>query len=118
MAYTKTTWTDGDIVTSEKLNHMEDGIANSGVMVINDTDGTLDKTWQEIHDAMEANTFCVIKKAVQVIGNSGVHNYLVTEAMNDGIAGSYRVNTLFEPNVSNKYVTTSATGYPKKVDND
>lgn len=26
MAYVKNTWVDGDIVTSEKLNHMEDGI--------------------------------------------------------------------------------------------
>lgn len=28
MAYTKTTWADGDIITAEKLNHIEDGIAN------------------------------------------------------------------------------------------
>ena len=29
MAYTKNTWKTGDIVSSQKLNHMEDGIANS-----------------------------------------------------------------------------------------
>ena len=29
MAYTKNTWNTGDIVSSQKLNHMEDGIANS-----------------------------------------------------------------------------------------
>lgn len=28
MAYTKTTWADGDTITAEKLNHIEDGIAN------------------------------------------------------------------------------------------
>lgn len=30
MTYEKTTWVDGDIITAEKLNHIEDGIANSG----------------------------------------------------------------------------------------
>ena len=62
MAYTKNTWKTGDIVTSEKLNHIEDGIANAGgVMVINVTSGTLDKTWQEIYDAMAQGKLCVVK---------------------------------------------------------
>jgi hypothetical protein len=68
MAYTKNTWADGDVVTSEKLNHMEDGIANSeNVFIVggvslgeNDAlEGTLDKTWQEIHDAMQ-NKICIV----------------------------------------------------------
>ena len=29
MSYTKNTWQTGDIVSSEKLNHMEDGIADA-----------------------------------------------------------------------------------------
>lgn len=29
MAYTKTTWADGDVITAEKLNNMENGIAES-----------------------------------------------------------------------------------------
>lgn len=28
MAYEKQTWNDGDIITKEKLNHIEDGIEN------------------------------------------------------------------------------------------
>lgn len=28
MAYEKQTWTDGEVITKEKLNHMEDGIFN------------------------------------------------------------------------------------------
>ena len=51
MAYTKNTWVTGDIVTSEKLNHMEDGIANASWLVAHDNDNVLDKTWQEIADA-------------------------------------------------------------------
>lgn len=30
MAYDKQTWVSGEIITATKLNHMEDGIANSG----------------------------------------------------------------------------------------
>lgn len=31
MAYTKTTWNTGDVITAEKLNHMEDGITSAQV---------------------------------------------------------------------------------------
>lgn len=30
MAYTKQTWNCGDEITADKLNHMENGIAQSG----------------------------------------------------------------------------------------
>ena len=30
MSYVKNTWVDGDVITSELLNHIEDGIANCG----------------------------------------------------------------------------------------
>jgi hypothetical protein len=53
MAYTPNTWATGDTITAQKLNNMEQGIAGAGALFVNiDVDfGTLDKTWQEIHDA-------------------------------------------------------------------
>ena len=30
MSYEKQTWANGDVITAEKLNHMEDGIENAG----------------------------------------------------------------------------------------
>ena len=30
MAYEKQTWTTGEVITADKLNHMEDGIAGEG----------------------------------------------------------------------------------------
>lgn len=59
MAYEKQTWAKGDVVTSAKLNHMEDGIATGGgVLVVNEVveneTARLDHTWQEIHDAAVA----------------------------------------------------------------
>lgn len=59
MSYNKTNWKTGDVISAEKLNNIEDGIAGAGgVLVVNETIdestgiATLDKTWQEIYDAM------------------------------------------------------------------
>ena len=58
MSYTPTEWKSGDVVTSAKLNTLEQGVAAStgnGILVANGTweEGvcTLDKTWAEIASA-------------------------------------------------------------------
>lgn len=59
MSYEKQTWAKGDIVTSTKLNHMEDGIAGgggeSGILYtaanVTAEAVTLTNTWKEINDA-------------------------------------------------------------------
>jgi len=63
MSYEPTVWKKGDIVTSEKLNKIENGIANCGnIMVVNyDPEvNRTDKTWQEIYDAAEMKTMIVL----------------------------------------------------------
>lgn len=55
MSYTPTTWAAGDTVTAAKLNKLEQGVASSGVLVVNITwaDGTAtcDKTASEMFTA-------------------------------------------------------------------
>lgn len=56
MSYTPNTWKSGDVVTSAKLNNIENGIASAVLKVnaiMDEQTGTmtLDKTWQEINDA-------------------------------------------------------------------
>lgn len=66
MSYTKQTWATGDTITAAKLNHMEDGIAGGGALIVTvtTTEGTddlvMDKTAQEIYDALTSGTpvFC------------------------------------------------------------
>lgn len=55
MSYTPTTWAAGDTVTAAKLNKLEQGVASSGggLVVHSDENGTLDKTWKQISDAVE-----------------------------------------------------------------
>ena len=113
MAYTKNTWADGDIVTSENLNHMEEGIANAGgVMVVGGVTfigalptGTLDKTWQEIYNALAAGVSVAL-----IIEDSSVpvvmRDNITTAYVNDG---KYIVNLSVN---KNNPKTDSASGYP------
>ena len=82
MSYTPTEWKSGDVVTSAKLNKIEEGIASSGgVLVVGISDGALNKTWQEIHDAGFAVTFgdgvtCGYMTSISIAAEDG--EYLVS----------------------------------------
>ena len=115
MSYIKQTWETGDIVTAEKLNHMEDGIASGGVSVLlvgeiydEQTQAyRLDKTWQEIHDA--APLVWLMMTEV-----SGVYMPLMGVAENIAPGGSEVVYVVAFTNQGNvvTYITDSADGYP------
>lgn len=51
MAYTKNTWSTGDVVTSAKLNNIENGIANNDVIfLVNPQPVVYDgQTWSQVH---------------------------------------------------------------------
>ena len=75
MAYTKQNWECGDLITADKMNHIEDGIedASSGgseqIVVINftsewnsetqDYDYSMDKTCEEVRSLLEEGKFLV-----------------------------------------------------------
>lgn len=66
MSYTPTTWTTGDTITATAMNKIEQGIANAGGVLICNSSVvnsvyTLDKTVQEIYNAMLAGTPVYIK---------------------------------------------------------
>ena len=120
MSYVKQTWQTGDVVTSAKLNHMEDGIAagggsGGGVLVVgmDTTTFTLDKTWQEIYDAMAAGQIAVIGYAMETGDALISGRYPVVQAIRQ--SGSYSVATLSldinEVAVAT-FAASSADGYP------
>lgn len=55
MSYTKQTWTTGEVITEEKLNHMEEGIEDAGGGssggLVRITIGT--STWEELLSQFE-----------------------------------------------------------------
>lgn len=70
MSYTPNVWANGDVVTSAKLNAMEQGIAaasggGGGVLVVNATvsgsTGTLNKTAGEIYSVLEGGGIVACK---------------------------------------------------------
>lgn len=59
MSYNPTNWTNGDLITTEKLNKIEQGIAvaadSGSVFIVNvDETGTCDKTAGQINTAFLA----------------------------------------------------------------
>ena len=110
MAYTPTTWHSGDLISSEKLNKMEQGIAGSGggVLVVTATNGTLNKTWQEIHDAAP----------LVWVENSGYYMLLTACAEEEG---AYWCGFLDASDLMIKavyYAAASASGYPTLSEDD
>lgn len=119
MAYTKNTWNTGDIVTSEKLNHMEDGIAGGGNIFVvggvtvdskGQLEGTLDKTWQEVHDAM-LSKICILITANDI----GIVQELITDAF-IGTGGGYGGGYVVTTSKGSWFTTSTANGYPAAGD--
>ena len=111
MSYEKQTWQTGDTVTSAKLNHMEDGIeAAGGVLIvhIDDDTGALDKTWQEIHDALAVGQIPVVAFVNNTDAGISILGWV---AYLDNVYGIWE----FGANVGTDdplYAASSATDYP------
>lgn len=115
MAYDPTNWKSGDVVTAAKLNKLEQGVANSGgvlVVGVNSETGVLDKTWQEIHDA--AATGCVL--LVNDMGEELI-NYPLVNVWQDSSEEHIYGASFFYYAGSNliDFATDSADGYPAPI---
>lgn len=113
MSYEKNTWAKGDVVTSAKLNHMEDGIANAGVLVVGTTeeDNTivLDKTWQEIYDSPLA----VVRTPLEETDETGYATMLVTQVWfspDTSVLERYKVTIAADEPIT--FRAETAGGYP------
>lgn len=110
MSYEKQNWKNGDKITDIKLNHMEDGIAGGGgVLVVN---ATMDvatvrfgKTWQEIYDAPFAVGVMVVNQ-----GGNIVKLYIsITQITVE--QGIYKVYAVLD-GADSIFTADSADGYP------
>lgn len=95
---------DAAYPTAESVSDESGGGSGGGVLVVTDTDGTLDKTWQEIHDADIAYIHLMDYRVVpyKVINNKG--EYQVVSAI---VSTPISVLT---------WVASSADGYPVAVE--
>lgn len=132
MSYTPTTWANGDTITAEKMNNIEQGIVNAssgGSSVVNvgvtvtsgnqEVTFTLDKTWAEINEITETGGVAYLKitsetaSAQMVSGTSiGTILYLCRVPSDpspsvefSSSAGSGLVNITFTAESENDYPT-------------
>ena len=119
MSYDKTTWQTGDVITANKLNHIEDGIANGGgVVVVHVTEEgdtfTLDKTWNELQELLasgalvatvsEDTGFTTMQFLTQTYSDNGTYAVAF-------IGGAIKPDWTGETAVA-VYSCESADGYP------
>lgn len=116
--YEKQTWKTGDVITEEKLNHIEDGIASCGMFVVGSTYDentqtvTLDKTYKEIVDAFNAGQNVIIKR---IDGFTTIICPLVLYGGEDNMFGVGFYNHSVQNNIL--YFTDSENGYPSRNEN-
>lgn len=122
MSYTPTQWENGDIVTAEKLNHMESGIQNSGALVlhinyvvIGQETVTVDKTAGEIFEAAySGREICAYRTQINPEDETQkyVEYWTLTHAMKmDG----YFFELLDSGNVSYMLTAQNASDYPSWI---
>lgn len=117
MAYEKQTWVTGEVITKEKLNHMEDGIANGGSSYfrVNVTSAnfnyTLDKTWAEIKNAVDSGMIVMPVDADE----AGTDFQYLFYIGYDDLEDVYVVSTVrfLGPTPTNlEFTTSDPDGYP------
>ena len=113
MAYEKQTWVTGEVITKEKLNHMEDGIANSGgILFLNeDRTGVLDKTWNEINTALRNGQLVFVLETEETFVN-----LLFVGTVGIGMGNVYFLTVLGSDAESSDFQTDDPNGYPVKDD--
>lgn len=77
------------------------GGTGGGVFVVNDVNGTLDKTWKEIYDAIIVGKICLIATNENNINILSVATSFVTDN-----------NTMYGVEADCKYITNTEDGYP------
>ena len=122
--YEKQTWKTGDVITEEKLNHMEDGIASGGsgggVLIARGTQDestsnmVLDKTWKEINDAFQSGTIVLYKEESAGITASETTRQILSVYTNENLGGGtvYGLYVFSTSQGGNLWTTDSETGYP------
>lgn len=85
------------------------GGGSGGVLVVTETDGTLDKTWKEIYDAAENGT----PTALRIVEEDNIlFNWISAVFKESGEEDTFYVDFGVEGGNFNEFSTDSASGYP------
>ena len=112
MSYEKHTWKNGEVITADKLNNIEEGISGGGsgggsLVIHATTEGTIetfDKTCAEVLEAFQSGSPCIIVHGPAYEGDLNTHVTLIYEAYatEDGYA-FIDSNTTYNGNAEDDY---------------
>ncbi len=111
MSYTPTEWETGQTITAEKLNKLEQGVADAGGgLVVTITDGVMNKTYNEIKQALQSGpVVCVAERDGALF-----YNNIVSSADGDN---DRTPNILFTYDAMDgtpaMYIVYNGDGYPE-----
>lgn len=84
----------------QQLKAIAEGGGGGGIMILTETEGVLDKTWQEIYDAMSASVFCI---SVWVDNDGSVTINYINTVVPTGYRVIYADGTPFAASSANDY---------------
>lgn len=100
MSYTPTVWSNGDSITAEKFNKLENGVAaRNGIFWVTENENQeLDKNWNEIVGAVAAGMLPVLKA-----GGGHYFNVIPQASFRSGADYPYSID-------GGAYTSASSTG--------
>ena len=116
MSYEPTNWQEGDLITSERLNKMEQGIASGegGIFLIpaeydsSTGNATMQKTAGEIFEAASSGKLCVMEVHSQDNGVLTINQPVLTGVSKNGSMYMININDVtFYANSPTEYPSTS-----------
>lgn len=118
MAYEKTTWAAGDVVTAAKLNNLENGVANASVIILDGTQENntlkLNMTAGDLYTAIKSGHTIILRE----IDGSDDHELLYTLKWADsGQVYRFVFNWIFN-DAPLIFIASSADDYPKYLITD
>ena len=114
MTYIPNAWATGDVVTAEKLNHMEEGIASnaSNIFVVtftrNGATPTADASLTEIYNAFQAGAVVI---GIMNVGDASIPSYAVYSLTNAASDWLQFITFYFEPGDTTATVIDYATDH-------
>ena len=127
MSYTPTEWQSGDIVTSTKLNKLENGVAaasGGGVLVVNvamneaQTAYVMDKTYAEIHAALLTGAVFTVNQVDTAGGYQISADQIVADVHDSGQAEAPYVLTTYNGGNSSTFIAATEDDYPAYTPED
>ena len=86
MAYEKQVWQTGDIVDSEKLNHIEEGIENTNPLIVEQMENGISASYEDLTYALSKGQLPFLKY-VSVLGEFSI--YHLAHLSSDAQLGHY-----------------------------